>query len=71
KTSIFSHPVYLFLREFSLQDFRGGSSYTQGKNTQEQRMDLKTTWTTRKVRREKDPQNIRTKHQKRNQNASW
>ncbi|ENV3469824.1 hypothetical protein L1057_12885, partial [Escherichia coli] len=25
KTSIFSHPVYLFLREFSLQDFRGGS----------------------------------------------
>ncbi|MBY7312020.1 hypothetical protein K6663_10980, partial [Escherichia coli] len=27
KTSIFSHPVYLFLREFSLQDFRGGSEY--------------------------------------------
>ncbi|PPX45975.1 hypothetical protein C5P06_04520 [Escherichia coli] len=27
KTSIFSHPVYLFLREFSLQDFRGGSSW--------------------------------------------
>ncbi|EPT7562187.1 hypothetical protein ACVSH4_005174, partial [Escherichia coli] len=25
KTSIFSHPVYLFLREFSLQYFRGGS----------------------------------------------
>ncbi len=25
KTSIFSHPVYLFLREFSLQDSRGGS----------------------------------------------
>ncbi|TJH47599.1 hypothetical protein C9154_22975, partial [Escherichia coli] len=25
KTSIFSHPVYLFLRVFSLQDFRGGS----------------------------------------------
>ncbi|WP_213046100.1 hypothetical protein, partial [Escherichia coli] len=25
KTSIFSHPVYLFLRELSLQDFRGGS----------------------------------------------
>ncbi|MCK2790579.1 type VI secretion system baseplate subunit TssF, partial [Escherichia coli] len=24
-TSIFSHPVYLFLREFSLQDSRGGS----------------------------------------------
>ncbi|WP_113571637.1 hypothetical protein [Escherichia coli] len=28
KTSIFSHPVYLFLREFSLQDFRGGSVHT-------------------------------------------
>ncbi|MDI0580625.1 DUF945 domain-containing protein, partial [Escherichia coli] len=28
KTSIFSHPVYLFLREFSLQDFRGGSVTT-------------------------------------------
>ncbi|WP_065311132.1 hypothetical protein, partial [Escherichia coli] len=28
KTSIFSHPVYLFLREFSLQDFRGGSLIT-------------------------------------------
>ncbi|MCI5254924.1 hypothetical protein E4534_15915 [Escherichia coli] len=26
KTCIFSHPVYLFLREFSLQDFRGGSA---------------------------------------------
>ncbi|WP_244579849.1 hypothetical protein, partial [Escherichia coli] len=26
KTSIFSHPVYLFLREFSLQDSRGGSN---------------------------------------------
>ncbi|MEF4564246.1 hypothetical protein U9209_25920, partial [Escherichia coli] len=25
KTSIFSHPVYLFLRKFSLQNFRGGS----------------------------------------------
>ncbi|NYW18201.1 hypothetical protein C6513_21995, partial [Escherichia coli] len=25
KTCIFSHPVYLFLREFSLQDSRGGS----------------------------------------------
>ncbi|EFY9897963.1 tail fiber domain-containing protein, partial [Shigella dysenteriae] len=23
--SIFSHPVYLFLRKFSLQDSRGGS----------------------------------------------
>ncbi|TJL29508.1 transposase, partial (plasmid) [Escherichia coli] len=22
---MFSHPVYLFLREFRLQDFRGGS----------------------------------------------
>ncbi|WP_410003934.1 hypothetical protein, partial [Escherichia coli] len=30
KTSIFSHPVYLFLREFSLQDFRGGSSAASG-----------------------------------------
>ncbi|MEF4187324.1 hypothetical protein, partial [Escherichia coli] len=29
KTSIFSHPVYLFLREFSLQDFRGGSFHHQ------------------------------------------
>ncbi|OKV59296.1 transposase [Escherichia coli] len=28
KTSIFSHPVYLFLREFSLQDSRGGSVTT-------------------------------------------
>ncbi|EOA0739186.1 hypothetical protein ACHLD2_004591 [Escherichia coli] len=28
KTSIFSHPVYLFLREFSLQDSRGGSYTT-------------------------------------------
>ncbi|MGX4132963.1 hypothetical protein ACWJT8_27950, partial [Escherichia coli] len=28
KTSIFSHPVYLFLRKFSLQDSRGGSVYT-------------------------------------------
>ncbi|MDA5303480.1 hypothetical protein PDN90_29835, partial [Escherichia coli] len=26
KTSIFSHPVYIFLRKFSLQDFRGGSN---------------------------------------------
>ncbi|MDZ9736854.1 hypothetical protein SNA62_00190 [Escherichia coli] len=25
---MFSHPVYLFLREFSLQDFRGGSNLT-------------------------------------------
>ncbi|EOB6456731.1 hypothetical protein ACIU3B_004981, partial [Escherichia coli] len=28
KTCIFSHPVYLFLREFSLQDSRGGSPHT-------------------------------------------
>ncbi|NYX99632.1 hypothetical protein C6504_23560, partial [Escherichia coli] len=28
KTSIFSHPVYLFLRKFSLQDSRGGSALT-------------------------------------------
>ncbi|WP_213667110.1 hypothetical protein, partial [Escherichia coli] len=27
KTSIFSHPVYLFLRKFSLQDSRGGSIF--------------------------------------------
>ncbi|WP_269233287.1 hypothetical protein, partial [Escherichia coli] len=27
KTSIFSHPVYLFLRKFSLQDSRGGSDW--------------------------------------------
>ncbi|MFU1082221.1 hypothetical protein ACM2K3_19000, partial [Escherichia coli] len=27
KTSIFSHPVYLFLRKFSLQDSRGGSAH--------------------------------------------
>ncbi|WP_222026120.1 hypothetical protein, partial [Escherichia coli] len=27
KTSIFSHPVYLFLRKFSLQDSRGGSYF--------------------------------------------
>ncbi|MCM4455509.1 hypothetical protein MMR80_27465, partial [Escherichia coli] len=35
KTSIFSHPVYLFLREFSLQDFRGGSElvFTAGSAT--------------------------------------
>ncbi|OKW44541.1 transposase [Escherichia coli] len=32
KTSIFSHPVYLFLREFSLQDFRGGSQVGFGNN---------------------------------------
>ncbi|MGQ4102681.1 hypothetical protein, partial [Escherichia coli] len=31
KTSIFSHPVYLFLREFSLQDFRGGSHLNHGR----------------------------------------
>ncbi|TFZ65769.1 hypothetical protein EYV18_23675, partial [Escherichia coli] len=29
KTSIFSHPVYLFLRKFSLQDSRGGSAMTE------------------------------------------
>ncbi|WP_248843168.1 transposase, partial [Escherichia coli] len=29
KTCIFSHPVYLFLREFSLQDSRGGSDNPQ------------------------------------------
>ncbi|WP_250392254.1 DbpA RNA binding domain-containing protein, partial [Escherichia coli] len=30
KTSIFSHPVYLFLRKFSLQDSRGGSLCIDG-----------------------------------------
>ncbi|WP_215253604.1 hypothetical protein, partial [Escherichia coli] len=30
KTSIFSHPVYLFLRKFSLQDSRGGSFFGLG-----------------------------------------
>ncbi|TFQ94943.1 hypothetical protein ELT49_25935 [Escherichia coli] len=30
KTSIFSHPVYLFLRKFSLQDSRGGSHIRSG-----------------------------------------
>ncbi|EPO1721166.1 hypothetical protein OHF15_27500 [Escherichia coli] len=30
KTSIFSHPVYLFLRKFSLQDSRGGSLRKNG-----------------------------------------
>ncbi|MGC9910643.1 hypothetical protein P4I52_22290, partial [Escherichia coli] len=29
KTSIFSHPVYLFLRKFSLQDSRGGSFWVK------------------------------------------
>ncbi|MES1555023.1 hypothetical protein ABUT70_03705, partial [Escherichia coli] len=32
KTSIFSHSVYLFLREFSLQDSRGGSKCFIGHN---------------------------------------
>ncbi|PDV30950.1 hypothetical protein BER18_29275 [Escherichia coli] len=36
KTSIFSHPVYLFLREFSLQDFRGGSTFAQLLNQNDQ-----------------------------------
>ncbi|EFX1239509.1 ferritin, partial [Shigella flexneri] len=27
---IFSHPVYLFLRKFSLQDSRGGSDSANG-----------------------------------------
>ncbi|QCJ61210.1 hypothetical protein E4Z89_17910 [Escherichia coli] len=31
KTSIFSHPVYLFLRKFSLQDSRGGSCNCPGR----------------------------------------
>ncbi|MCK2512906.1 hypothetical protein, partial [Escherichia coli] len=28
KNEYFSHPVYLFLRKFSLQDFRGGSPHS-------------------------------------------
>ncbi len=34
------------------------------KKTQQQQMNLKTAWTTRKVRRETDQQNVQTKHQK-------
>ncbi|GEG08200.1 hypothetical protein EC09E025_05171 [Escherichia coli O145:H28] len=34
KTSIFSHPVYLFLRKFSLQDSRGGSLVTRKMETE-------------------------------------
>ncbi|MDS0738375.1 hypothetical protein NOI90_26630, partial [Escherichia coli] len=49
KTSIFSHPVYLFLRKFSLQDSRGGSNTTlsemlfkkAGKVTLRQNLDIK------------------------------
>lgn len=41
------------------------------KKTQQQQMNLKTAWTTRKVRRETDQQNVQTKHQKRNQNDFW
>ncbi|MDM8705210.1 hypothetical protein QU914_23840, partial [Escherichia coli] len=37
KTSIFSHPVYLFLRKFSLQDSRGGSVPHIGSATHETR----------------------------------
>ncbi|MGI5381507.1 hypothetical protein, partial [Escherichia coli] len=33
KTSIFSHPVYLFLRKFSLQDSRGGSNWRMDKDS--------------------------------------
>ncbi|PSY88146.1 hypothetical protein C7B02_25895, partial [Escherichia coli] len=36
KTSIFSHPVYLFLRKFSLQDSRGGSPGTGANAIQHQ-----------------------------------
>ncbi|MDN1947694.1 hypothetical protein FCZ44_30385, partial [Escherichia coli] len=42
KTSIFSHSVYLFLREFSLQDSRGGSVHprkrTYGYSTRNEHM---------------------------------
>ncbi|MCR1247381.1 DNA transfer protein, partial [Escherichia coli] len=40
KTSIFSHPVYLFLREFSLQDFRGGSQQAFSGLNEQQRNDM-------------------------------
>ncbi|EOM0714473.1 hypothetical protein U7188_RS25060, partial [Escherichia coli] len=33
KTCIFSHPVYLFLREFSLQDSRGGITVPDERKT--------------------------------------
>ncbi|WP_208970908.1 hypothetical protein, partial [Escherichia coli] len=39
KTSIFSHSVYLFLREFSLQDSRGGSTaYSQPSVTETEKL---------------------------------
>ncbi|MDT1528147.1 DUF892 family protein, partial [Escherichia coli] len=37
-TSIFSHPVYLFLRKFSLQDSRGGSVVESESNLKIKRM---------------------------------
>ncbi|MCX0188882.1 hypothetical protein NMV76_22845 [Escherichia coli] len=37
---MFSHPVYLFLREFSLQDSRGGSDFIQSVEFNEPRMML-------------------------------
>ncbi|TJO85766.1 hypothetical protein C9Z96_25565, partial [Escherichia coli] len=40
KTSIFSHPVYLFLREFSLQDFRGGSDLDIVYNINDRTIDI-------------------------------
>ncbi|WP_214291634.1 hypothetical protein, partial [Escherichia coli] len=39
KTSIFSHPVYLFLRKFSLQDSRGGSLCISGNYLKWQNID--------------------------------
>ncbi|EEC9656826.1 hypothetical protein K3U32_005317 [Escherichia coli] len=37
---MFSHPVYLFLREFSLQDSRGGSGLTSGEQMELARIAL-------------------------------
>ncbi|EIH8236680.1 hypothetical protein A0Q92_005569, partial [Escherichia coli] len=39
KTSIFSHPVYLFLRKFSLQDSRGGSDFFDEEDAEALRFD--------------------------------
>ncbi|WP_252493340.1 integrase core domain-containing protein, partial [Escherichia coli] len=44
KTSIFSHPVYLFLRKFSLQDSRGGSNCWDNSPMERFFRSLKTEW---------------------------
>ncbi|KEO30255.1 putative transposase [Escherichia coli 5-366-08_S4_C1] len=41
KTSIFSHPVYLFLRKFSLQDSRGGSERQRLKELERENRELR------------------------------